>query len=280
VAPTVSAERRAEYERLVERFLHWAGYRPDILWITVVGSWARGEARMDSDVGAVVLTSDVPTYFPADDWVASATGEPAPIVRRSSGSCPRSGWLPIRSIRGPARWSRTVCEWCTTGTVSSAGSRRPCLAHPPVVEQTNRVADLVERLTALWTEPLGDQETAVAAFGRLYADPVVVNGTPMSLVELVDRARALQGAFSGLSMQVVDRAETPDRLMIAFFMHGRHVGSYPSPLGDVPPSGRDIRVRTIDVLTRTDGLISAIWVAADDLGLLTQLDAVRPAQPR
>jgi hypothetical protein len=36
-------------------------------------------------------------------------------------------------------------------------------------------------------------------------------------------------------------------------------------------------VRTIDVLTVTDGLISAIWVVADDLGLLRQLDAVRPA---
>jgi hypothetical protein len=36
-------------------------------------------------------------------------------------------------------------------------------------------------------------------------------------------------------------------------------------------------VRTIDVLTVTDGLISAIWVVADDLGLLRQLDAIRLA---
>jgi len=34
---------------------------------------------------------------------------------------------------------------------------------------------------------------------------------------------------------------------------------------------------TIGVLTGTSGLISAVWVIADDQGLLRQLDAVRLA---
>ena len=36
---------------------------------------------------------------------------------------------------------------------------------------------------------------------------------------------------------------------------------------------RDIEVRTIDVLTITAGVISAIRVVSDDLGQLRQLDA-------
>ncbi len=32
-------------------------------------------------------------------------------------------------------------------------------------------------------------------------------------------------------------------------------------------------MRTIDVLTVTVGVVSAIWVVSDDLGLLRQLDA-------
>ena len=41
---------------------------------------------------------------------------------------------------------------------------------------------------------------------------------------------------------------------------------------------RGIAVRTtIGVLTGTSGLISAVWVIADDQGLLRQLDAVRLA---
>jgi hypothetical protein len=39
-------------------------------------------------------------------------------------------------------------------------------------------------------------------------------------------------------------------------------------------SPQRIKVRTIDVLTLTAGVVSAIWVVADDLGLLRQLGAV------
>jgi predicted ester cyclase len=136
------------------------------------------------------------------------------------------------------------------------------------------VADLLERLLPLWTRPVGDEGDAQAAFGRVYADPVVVNGAPMTVAQLVDRARSLQQAFEGLSMQILDRVETRDRIVLAFTMRGRHVGPYGSPLGVVPPTGREVQVRTIDVLAIEGGLVSAIWVVADDLGLLTQLDAV------
>ena len=96
----------------------------------------------------------------------------------------------------------------------------------------------------------------------------------MTVAQLVDRTRSLQQSFDGLSMQIVDRIDTSDRLVIAFLMRGRHVGPYASPLGSIPPTGREIEVRTIDVLTIEDGLVSAIWVVADDLGLLVRLDAI------
>jgi hypothetical protein len=136
------------------------------------------------------------------------------------------------------------------------------------------VTDLLQRLLRLWTEPVGDGFAATAAFSAVYADPLVVNGTPMTVAQLVDRARSLQKSFDGLSMHIVDQINTSDRLVIAFLMRGRHVGPYASPMGTIPPTGREIEVRTIDVLTVEAGLVSAIWVVADDLGLLTQLDAI------
>ena len=136
------------------------------------------------------------------------------------------------------------------------------------------VMDLLQRLLRLWTEPVGDGLAATAAFSAVYADPLAVNGMPLTVAQLVDRARSLQKSFDGLSMHIVDQIETSDRLVIAFLMRGRHVGPYASPLGTIPPTGREIEVRTIDVLTVEDGLVSAIWVVADDLGLLAQLDAI------
>ena len=134
---------------------------------------------------------------------------------------------------------------------------------------------LLERLLPLWTEPVDGRGDPEAAFGEVYADPVVVNSTEMSLTALVARARSLQQAFDQLGMDILDTVETPDRVVVAFEMRGRHVGPYASPLGTVAPTGRDIAARTIDVLTIAGGLVTAIWVVADDLGLLRQLDAAR-----
>jgi predicted ester cyclase len=137
------------------------------------------------------------------------------------------------------------------------------------------VSELLERLLSLWTEPVDGRDDPEAAFGAVYADPVVVNGAEMSLTALVARARSLQQAFDQLGMDILDIVEAPGRVVVAFVMRGRHVGSYASPLGTVAPTGRDIAVRTIDVLTVSGGLVTAIWVVADDLGMLVQLDAVR-----
>lgn len=133
---------------------------------------------------------------------------------------------------------------------------------------------LLDRLIPLWTQPVDSRDDAEAAFREVYADPVVVNGAEMPVADLVGRARMLQRAFDQLGMHIVDAVETPDRVVLAFLMRGRHVGPFHSALGVVAPTQREVEVRTIDVLTITSGVVSAIWVVADDLGLLRQLGAV------
>ena len=127
---------------------------------------------------------------------------------------------------------------------------------------------------ALWQRPPADERAAERAFAEFYTDPVPVNGTPFSCAALAARAGALNRAFADLGHQVLERVQTPDKLVIAFLMTGRHVGPLPSALGEVPPTGRDVRIRTIDVLTLTDGRISEVVVVSDELGLLADLNAV------
>lgn len=134
--------------------------------------------------------------------------------------------------------------------------------------------DLVERLLPLWTHPVADREDVEADFRAVYADPVLVNGASTSVGQLVQRAASLQGAFADLAMDVLDVVETADRLVLAFLMRGRHVGTFASAVGDIPATGRRIEVRTIDVLTVEAGKITRIWVVADDLSLLRQLGAL------
>ncbi|MGN6166760.1 MAG: hypothetical protein ACTHQQ_01125 [Solirubrobacteraceae bacterium] len=69
----------------------------------------------------------------------------------------------------------------------------------------------VQRLSRLWTEPVAEGADAIAAFGELYTDPVFINGDQTPLVDLVERARAMQRAFSDLSMEIIDEMEAPGR---------------------------------------------------------------------
>ena len=132
----------------------------------------------------------------------------------------------------------------------------------------------VERLSRLWTEPVAQKSDAIAAFGELYTDPVLINGVETPLVDLVERARATQRAFSELSMEIIDEVETPGRLVVVFWQRGRHVGPLSLPMGQIAPTDRRFEIRTIDVLSITGGRISAIQVVPDNLGLAMQLGAV------
>lgn len=129
---------------------------------------------------------------------------------------------------------------------------------------------LVDRLFQAWTDAR-DLARLEDRFADLYTDPVWVNGSKMSLVDLAVRARSLHLAFSELHADVLQVVENAGSLAVAFIMRGRHTGPYQTPFGTIQPTGSGVQIRTIDVLTINDGKISKIWVTADDLGTLRQL---------
>ena len=139
---------------------------------------------------------------------------------------------------------------------------------------------VVERLVRLWTEPVSDSGAAQAAFRETYTDPVSINGVDVSLSDLVQRARGFQRAFADLRIELIDQIEAPGRVVVAFWQRGRHVGPLETPLGVIAPTGREVEVRVIDVLSITDDRISAIQVVPDNLGLAMQLRAVQLVQRR
>jgi predicted ester cyclase len=132
----------------------------------------------------------------------------------------------------------------------------------------------VDRLMRAWREPPADDAAAEAAFRELYADPVVVNGVPLSVADLVARARSLHRTYAAAEWEILDVLESAGQVAVAFRMRGRQAGPLPTSLGTVAPTGRAVELRVIDILTITDGRVSGVWMVADELGLLTQLGAV------
>jgi ketosteroid isomerase-like protein len=149
-----------------------------------------------------------------------------------------------------------------------------------LIESILTAMNVVERLVRLWTEPVAASAEALAAFNEAYSDPVSINGVDVPLADLVERARRLQRAFADLRMELIERIETPGRVVIVFWQRGRHVGPLETPLGEISPTGREVEIRVIDVLSISDGRISAIQVVPDNLGLAMQLGAVQLVQRR
>lgn len=77
-----ATERLVEYGEVVRTVVEWAAGDPDIEGIALVGSWARGDARLDSDLDLVVLTTATERYAEDDSWVQRALGRHAPIIRK------------------------------------------------------------------------------------------------------------------------------------------------------------------------------------------------------
>jgi uncharacterized protein len=125
----VTGQRKAEYDQICGAVIAWATSRPSIRGVAVVGSWARFEARMDSDIDLVVLTVDGNRYLTQDEWVAEAVGQPGEIVRTRA-------WGPLTERRVRLSTGLDVefgfaePEWAAVGPVDSGTAavvREGCL---------------------------------------------------------------------------------------------------------------------------------------------------------
>jgi len=143
-----------------------------------------------------------------------------------------------------------------------------------------RVPFDVDRLLRLWTDPLPEDDGAAAdSFRRLYADPVTVNGAPLSALDLVGRARRMQAALERPECELLAVTDAGTSVAVAFRLAGRQTGPLDTPVGRLPATGAVIDLRIVDVLTITDGRVSAIWMIADWLTPLAAAGLVHvPAQ--
>ena len=70
----VTEKRLSEVRNLLARLKKWAEARPDVVAVGVAGSWAHGDARMDSDVDVVLLTENQRPYLEGDAWLYELGG--------------------------------------------------------------------------------------------------------------------------------------------------------------------------------------------------------------
>lgn len=88
----LAPERQLEYDQVVEFALGWASSQPAIRALALVGSYARAEASMSSDIDLVLLADEPEVYVAGTDWIRSAAGRSGKIIRSKA-------WGPLRERR-------------------------------------------------------------------------------------------------------------------------------------------------------------------------------------
>lgn len=141
------------------------------------------------------------------------------------------------------------------------------------------MSSFIDQALSLWGQPLPAGDAALEAFRRVYADPVLVNGTPTAVTVLVERARMLQAAFDGLQHTTHEVVEAPGRLAFAFRISGRLVGPLVTPLGVLPPTGARVELAGMDIFVIDDNRVTAVWALTDYLTPLIDAGAAARLPP-
>ncbi len=56
-------------EEIIQKVKAFAESEKDIIGLALVGSYARGEAREDSDIDFVIITNNPDAYLDSDEWI-------------------------------------------------------------------------------------------------------------------------------------------------------------------------------------------------------------------
>lgn len=124
-----------------------------------------------------------------------------------------------------------------------------------------------------WVDGLnrGDVEAAGESFS---SDCVIhINGSPkpdIGLAEFKEMVRGLLAAFPGLRFTIEDQVVAGDRVVTRWTAEGVNTGS----LGDVPPTGKRVRITGLVLDRVVDGKAAERWEQWDQVGMMQQLGLI------
>jgi steroid delta-isomerase-like uncharacterized protein len=139
------------------------------------------------------------------------------------------------------------------------------------------MTDLKDLTRRTWEEMLPSADFAaleqVISHDSVHHD--LQPGAPQGFEGVRAMLAMLHGAFSEQRYEVHHVVGEGDTVVIHATMHGRHTG----PFLGIPPTGREIALRTIHIVRYRDGREAETWAIQDRLGLMQQLGVIPEGPP-
>jgi len=129
----------------------------------------------------------------------------------------------------------------------------------------------IETMTKAWQTIEAQQWDKVkdlfAGSGEFRMHAQVFNGAP----EFVAMCQGWYAAFPDLKHEIVREIESGDSYCCEMVMTGTHTGTMRTPKGDLPATGKKIRMVTCDYIVFREGRVVS-WHAYPDIGgMMAQL---------
>ena len=116
------------------------------------------------------------------------------------------------------------------------------------------------------------------ALGRLYATDAVAEAPDGPRLHgadaITDYLMAFKAAFPDASWESANTYESGDTAIDEGYLVGTHTGVFTTPDGEVPPTGRSLRLRECDIITVADGVAVSHRFYFDQLDFMSQLGLV------
>ena len=140
--------------------------------------------------------------------------------------------------------------------------------------------NLKELTRRTWEEilPSGDMEALAAVIHPDCINHDLPPGATQGVEGVLKTIGWLHRAFSDQSYEVHRLVGEGDTVVVDATLHARHTGEFVG----IPPTGREISLRSIHIIRYVDGQEAETWALSDRLGLLQQLGAAPsgPQQPQ
>jgi predicted ester cyclase len=86
--------------------------------------------------------------------------------------------------------------------------------------------------------------------------------------------QSIRSAFPDHANTIEDIIAEGDKVVVRWTLRGMHQGVLQSPLGPIPPTGKQVTVTGIHIFRIADGKIAERWAETDMLDALQQLGAI------